>query len=138
MRILVAYYSRTGTTQFVAEKIAEQLNAEMCEVVDKKSRKGKLAFVKGGYESRRKKLTEIEVSKPIDKYDLIIIGSPVWSDGITPAIRTFIAKNEFSGKQVAIFMTLKGNDPAKAHANFKEALHPEIPVAELGIKDDEK
>ena len=65
-------------------------------------------------------------------------GSPVWSDGITSAIRTFIAKNEFSGKQVAIFMTIKGNDPAKALANFKEALHPEIPVAELGIKDDEK
>ena len=138
MRILVAYYSRTGTTQFVAEKIAEQLNAEMCEVVDKKNRKGKLAFVKGGYESRRKKLTEIEVSKTIDKYNLIIIGSPVWSDGITPAIRTFIEKNEFSGKQVAIFVTLKGNNPEKALANFKEAILPEIPLAELGIIDDLK
>jgi multimeric flavodoxin WrbA len=41
--------------------------------------------------------------KTLDHYDLIIIGSPVWSDGITPAIRTFIAKNELSGKQVAIF-----------------------------------
>ncbi|MCW4042031.1 MAG: NAD(P)H-dependent oxidoreductase [Candidatus Bathyarchaeota archaeon] len=138
MGILVAYYSRTGTTQFVAEKIAEQLSAETCEVVDKKSRKGILAFVTGGYESRRKKLTEIDLSKTIDNYDFIIIGSPVWSDGITPAIRAFIAKNEFSGKQVAIFVTLKGNNPAKALANFKEALHPEIPVAELGIKDNVK
>ena len=86
MRILVAYYSRTGTTQFLAEKIAEQLNTEMCEVVDKKSRKGKLAFVKGGYESRRKRLTEIEVSKPIDKYDFIIIGSPVYARAWIPRV----------------------------------------------------
>jgi flavodoxin len=136
MRILVAYYSRTGNTQFVAEKIAEQLSAETCEVIDKKSRKGKLAFVTGGYESRRKKLTEIEVFKTVDHYDLIIIGSPVWSDGITPAIRTFIEENEFSGKQVAIFVTLKGNNPEKALVNFKEAILPEIPLAELGITAD--
>jgi len=41
MRKLVAYYSRTGNTKFVAEKIAEQLDADLCEVVDKKNRKRK-------------------------------------------------------------------------------------------------
>ena len=138
MRTLVAYYSRTGNTKFVAEKIAKCLNAETCEVIDKKNRKGKLAFVICGYESRRKKLTEIEVSKTIDNYDLIIIGSPVWSDGITPAIRTFIEKNELSGKQVAIFVTLKGNNPKKALVKFKEAILPEIPLTELGIIGDLK
>ncbi len=76
MRTLVVYYSRTGNTRFVAEKIAECLSAELCEVLDKKSRKGRLAFVKGGYTSIRKKLTEIEVSKTVDNYDFIIIGSP--------------------------------------------------------------
>jgi flavodoxin len=49
MRTLVAYYSRTGNTKFVAEKIAKCLNAETCEVIDKKNRKGKLAFVICGY-----------------------------------------------------------------------------------------
>jgi len=39
MRKLVAYYSRTGNTRFVAEKIAEQLNADLCEVIDKKIEK---------------------------------------------------------------------------------------------------
>ena len=138
MRTLVVYYSRTGNTKFAAEKIAEYLNAETCEIVDKKNRKGRLAFVIGGYSSIRKKLTEIEVSKSIDNYDLIIIGSPVWADGITPAIRTYIKKNDFSSKQVAIFMTLKGDNPEKALVKFKEAILPIIPLAEMGIIDDLK
>jgi flavodoxin len=41
MRTLVGYSSRTGNTKFVAEKIAEQLEADLCEVVDKKGRNGK-------------------------------------------------------------------------------------------------
>ena len=47
MKTLVAYYSRTGNTEFVAEKIAEYLGAEVCEVIDKKSRKGRFGFLKG-------------------------------------------------------------------------------------------
>lgn len=138
MQTLVIYYSRTGNTRFVAEKIAEHLSADICEVIDKKNRKGRLAFVKGGYESLRKKLTKIEVSRTIDNYDLIIIGSPVWADGITPAIRTFIKKNDFSNKQIACFMTLKGDNPKKALENMKEAILPQIPLSELGITDDLK
>ena len=136
MKTLVVYYSRTGNTKYVAEKIAENLGAEICEVVDKKSRKGRLAFVTGGYESIRKKLTEIEVSRTVDNYDLIIIGSPVWANGITPAIRTFINQNDFSNKQIACFVTLKGEDPEKALESMKEAIFPNISSVELGITDD--
>jgi flavodoxin len=138
MNALVVYYSRTGNTKYVAEKIAENLGAETCEVVDKKSRKGRFAFLTGGYESIRKKLTEIDVSKKVDNYDFIIIGSPVWANGITPAIRTFIHQNNLSNKQIACFVTLKGNDPGKALDMMKEAIFPKISSAELGITDDLK
>jgi len=99
METLVVYYSRTGNTQFVAEKIAENLGVETCEVMDKKNRKGKLNFLKSGYESIREKLTEIEVNKKIDDYDFVIIGSPVWAGKIPPAIRTFLLKNDFATKK---------------------------------------
>ena len=138
MQILVVYYSRTGNTRFVAEKIAEHLKADLCEVVDKKNRKGRLAFVTGGYESIRKKLTKIEVSKSSDNYDLIVIGSPVWANGITPAIRTFIQQNDFSNKQIAVFVTLKGDNPEKALENMQQALLPRIPIEELGLTNDVK
>ena len=133
MKKMVAYYSRSGNTKFVAEKIADKLNAETCEVIDKKNRKGKLIFLTGGYAALREKLTEIEVTKTIDDYDFIIVGSPVWAGKIAPAIRTFLAKNDFSDKQVAFFVTMGGDKPEKALKNMKKAIAPKIPVEELGI-----
>ena len=138
MKTLVIYFSRTGNTKFVAEKIAEHLGAEICEVVDKKSRKGKFGFIKSGYESIRKKLTEIEVSTKVDDYDFVIIGSPVWANGITPAIRTFIHQNDLSNKQIACFVTLKGDNPQKPLEKMKEAISPNVSTAELGITNDVK
>ena len=138
MKKLVAYYSRTGNTKFVAEKIADHLDAETCEVIDKKNRKGKLVFLTGGYAALREKLTKIEVNKIIDDYDFIIVGSPVWAGKIAPAIRTFLVQNDFSDKQVAIFVTLKGDNPEKALENMNEAILPNIPIGELGITDDLK
>jgi flavodoxin len=86
----------------------------------------------------RKKLTEIEFSKTVDNYDLLIIGSPVWADGITPAIRTYIHQNNLSTKKIACFVTLKGNNPEKALDSMEEAILPNISLAKLGIIDDLK
>ncbi|GAI42752.1 unnamed protein product, partial [marine sediment metagenome] len=36
-----------------------------------------------------------------------------------PAIRTFLAKNDFSDKNVAFFVTLGGDKPEKALKNMK-------------------
>ena len=110
MRILVAYYSRTGNTKFVAEKIAEKLNAAI-----------------------REKLTEIEQTKTIDGYDLVIVGSPVWAGKITPASRTFLVKNDLSGKQVAFFVTVGSDKPEKVLSNIKELVKPIEPLSELAI-----
>ena len=77
MKSLVVYYSRTGNTKFAAERIAKDLNADLCEILDKKNRNGKLVFLTGGYAALREKLTTIEVTQSIDDYEFIIIGSPI-------------------------------------------------------------
>lgn len=133
MPTLVVYYSRTGNTRFVAEKIATHLKADICEVTDKKSRKGKLVYLSGGIAAFREKLTKIEIPQSIDKYDFIVIGSPVWAGKITPAIRTFLVENDFLNKQMAFFVTLGGDKPEKALRNMHEAIAPKIPVGEMAI-----
>jgi flavodoxin len=138
MRTLVAYYSRTGHTKFVAEKIAGQLEADLCEVIDKKGRNGKFIILTGGYAAIREKLTEIDFSKKVEDYDLVIIGSPVWASKMTPAIRTFIVNNDFSGKDVAFFITMGGDNPEKALLNMKEAVNCKSQVGELAILNDAK
>ena len=133
MKTLVAYYSKTGNTKFVAEKIAKQLNADLSEIIDKKKREGKLGFLKSGYAGLRQKLTEIEVSKPIDDYDVIVVGSPVWAGKITPAIRKFLVSNNFSNKLVAYFVTLDGNKAEKTLQNMKKTIRAKQLVGKLAI-----
>ncbi len=135
MKTLVTYYSKTGNTKYVAQKIAEHLTAEISEIRDKKNRKGKLNFVKSGYESIREKLTEIEVDKKIDEYDFVIVGSPVWAGKIPPAVRTFLVKNDFKNKKIAIFVTIGGNRPKKALNAMKEIISPQNPTSQLAITE---
>lgn len=119
-------------------KIARNLNADLCEILDKKNRNGKLVFLTGGYAALREKLTAIKVTKSIDDYEFIIIGSPIWAGKITPAIRTFVSKNNFSKKKLALFITLGGNKTGKPLSNFKKAIEPNIPIAELTVTDNLK
>ena len=133
MKTLVAYYSRTGHTKFISEKIAQLLGADSCEIIDKKNREGKLGFLGGGNDALREKMTDIEVSKQVEGYDLIVIGTPVWAGKITPAIRKFMDTNDFKGKDIALFVTLDGNKPEKSLDNMKAAIAPKRIVGEYGF-----
>jgi len=106
MKTLVIYYTRTGNAKFIAETIAAELGADIEEVIDLKNRQGKLAFLPAGRDAMKAKETEIAQTKrtPTD-YDLIIIGQPVWAGNPTPAIRTYLNKNDLSGKKVALFFS---------------------------------
>ena len=132
MSRLVAYYSRTGNTKFVAEEIAKQLGADLCEIRDKKKREGKLNYLGCGKDAMQENLTEIEISKPIEKYDFVVVGSPVWAGKITPAIRKFLVSNDFSNKQVAVFITLD-DKPEMTFKNLKETIKLKSLVGELAI-----
>ena len=106
MKTLVIYYTRTGNSKFAAEIIAAELGADIEEVIDLKNRQGRLAFLPAGRDAMRGKETDIAQTKrtPTD-YDLIIIGQPVWAGSPTPAIRTYMNKNDLSGKKVALFFS---------------------------------
>jgi flavodoxin len=106
MKTLVIYYTRTGNSKFTAETIAAELGADIEEIVDLKNRQGRLAFLPAGKDAMQGKETEIAQTKrnPTD-YDLIIVGQPVWAGSPTPAIRTYLNRNDLSGKKVAVFFS---------------------------------
>jgi flavodoxin len=79
MKILVVYYSKTGTTRKLAERIAAQLNADVESIVDTKKRSGLIGWLVGGRDGMRKISTTIDpVSKNAADYDLVLIGGPLW------------------------------------------------------------
>ena len=103
MKNLVVYYTRTGNTKFAAETIAAEIGADIEEVIDLKKRQGRLAFLPAGRDAMQGKETEIAPTNrtPTD-YDLIVIATPVWAGSPTPAIRTYLNKNDLSWKKVAL------------------------------------
>jgi flavodoxin len=135
MKSLVVYYSRSGNSKFLAQKIAEKLGADTEEVIDKKNRRGWIGFLTAGRDATRGKETQIEETKFLpNNYDLIVVGTPIWTGRPTPAIRTYLSKNDISKKKVALFCTLNGSNEDKAMANIKALLPNSNIVGTLAIK----
>lgn len=129
MKTLVVFYSRTGNTKIVADKISKILNADIEEIIDKKNRKGILGWLRSGRDSTLKKTAEIEFWKnPID-YDLVIIGTPIWAFSMAPAIRTYLSENKFN--KIAFFSTSGGSEGEKIFKEMEKI--SEEPIATLSL-----
>jgi flavodoxin len=124
VKILVVYYSLTGNTKFIAETIAESINADILKLkpVKELNAEGGMKYFLGGYQATMKmkpKLEPFDIN-PLD-YDLIFIGSPVWAWRQSPPINSFLKKFDLSGKKIAIWMCAAGNG-VKSMKRFKDAL----------------
>ena len=125
--ILVVYYSRTGATRKAAEYITKKLGADMEEIIDMKKRSGIFCFLIGGRDALKRKETKInEIKKDPSKYDLVIVGSPLWAGNMAPAIRTYLNKYKTDIKSVAFFATLGGSNPGKIFEEAKSLLDKEF------------
>lgn len=134
MKILIVCYSRTGLTKKIATIIANKVDAQHDEVIDKKDRSGSIGFVTAGRDATLKKLTEIEFKCDPEKYDLIIIGGPVWAWTMSSAIRTYLIKNKdiLKTKKLAFFATQGSDGAEKKFLAMKEIIGVD-PIARLII-----
>ena len=136
MKALVVYYSRTGNTRFVAKKVAQELKAEIEEIIDLKNRTGRFGFLKAGYDATRGNKTRIgETQKAPSDFDLIVIGTPVWNSRPASAIRTYLSRNDLSGKKAAIFLTNEGMGNEKALERTKALISDGNVVGELVVSN---
>ena len=133
MKALTVFYSLDGNTRHVAEAVARELKADLLDlkpVADIPS-SGPLKILKGGYQVMAKKKPELQpMAYAPSEYDLILIGSPVWAGCYAPALRTFLAGVEWTGKTVALFLTHAGGK-GDAMAKLREALSGAAVVGEI-------
>jgi len=109
MKGLIIYYSRTGKTRFLAEKLSEIMGIDIAEVRDLRKRGGPFGFLRGARDARLGLKTQVAPkSFDLDRYELILLGTPVWADSPTPAISTFLHTHNLKGKKVIIFVTSRG------------------------------
>lgn len=126
-KILVSYFSATGTTKNVALKVGNIFKADLFEIVpvskytnadldwtDKESRSTKEA---NDISIRPEIKEKVE---NIDDYDTVIIGFPVWWYKAPSIINTFIEENNLVNKNVYIFVTSGGSSYESSLNNLRQ------------------
>jgi len=109
MKNLILYYSRTGKTRFLSEKLQQELGGDLVEIRDLRKRKGPFGFLRGVWDAQRGLTTEVApLDFDLSKYDLIILGTPVWSYSPAPALNTFLQTCNLMDKKAIIFVTSRG------------------------------
>ncbi|MCG8501539.1 MAG: NAD(P)H-dependent oxidoreductase [Firmicutes bacterium] len=135
MKKLVIYYSYEGNTQFIAEAIANEIDADILALKPKNEMKTKgfMKFLWGGKQVVfREKPTLIPLDKKPQDYDIIFIGTPIWAGKYAPPFNTFFSSYRLKGKKVAVFCSSAGGSP-RAFDDLKEVLkHNEI-IGEKGF-----
>lgn len=131
MKPLVVFYSRTGTTKKIGEALANLLRCDSEELIDTKKRAGLIGFLRSGRDATTNKLT---VLKPLihdpESYDLVALGTPVWSGMMSSPIRTYITVNKSKFTRVAFFCTQGGTENERLFSDM-EALCGQKPVSVL-------
>ena len=128
-KILVAYFSATGTTRPIAEEIANVTGGDLFEIVPVQpyseedldySNDNCRANQEQNDDTSRPEISD--TVENIDEYDVVFIGHPIWW-GIEPRIiDTFLESYDFSGKTMVDFCTSGGSGISESVSVFWEAL----------------
>lgn len=127
LKVLVAYFSATGTTEGVAEHIANGLNAELYEIVPEQPYTS--ADLDWNDNDSR---STIEMNDPnarpaisgsvenMEQYDVVFIGYPIWWYDAPRIVSTFMESYDFSGKTIVPFCTSGGSGIGSSASNLEK------------------
>ena len=133
-KVLVAYFSASGVTKSVAEKIAGENGYDIFEIVpeeiytpadldymDKNSR----STIEMNDKSFR---PPIKQTCDVSSYDTVAIGFPVWWYTAPTIINTFIESVDLSGKKIKVFCTSGDSGVDKCVSDLQKT-YPELDFA---------
>jgi flavodoxin len=132
-RILVIYYSRTGTTRQVAFDIGKMLGAQVAELTEVTKRAGILGYLRSGYEASFRKTTTLQdLHNEALGYELVVVGTPVWAASVCSPVRTFLRHHAGKLPKLAFFATMGGRGGEQAFQQMADEAKRE-PTATLAL-----
>lgn len=133
-RKLVAYFSASGVTAKVAEKLSEAIGADLYAI------EPEVLYTKADLDWMDKKSrSTIEMNNPASRpaiagkrdnmndYDTVFVGFPIWWYVAPTIINTFLESYDLTGKTIIPFATSGGSDMGKTN----EKLLPSCKGAKL-------
>lgn len=109
-KTLVAYFSATGNTRAVANRIAELTGADVYEIEPARSYAANpyddsQLIQNEAYNDLRPSVANLPSKENIARYDTIYVGAPLWWHQPAMVVCTFLDAYDLSGKVVVPFIT---------------------------------
>ena len=128
-KVLIAYYSYSGNTKTIAEKIKDITGGQLFEIKTIKEYPRNYTDVVNLAKQEKEQDIKPELANKIDisAYDTIFLGSPVWWYTFATPVKTFLCENDFSGKTIIPFCTHGGGGAAETYSDI-EKLCPDAEI----------
>lgn len=120
----MAYFTRTGNTETIADLISEKTGGTKVRLETVKTYPEDYnsilneAMQEKNDNARPELRTEIE---HMEDYDTIFVGYPIWHGDTPMAIRTFLEKYDFTGKKVIPFCSPGSSRPDTSFGHVRES-----------------
>ena len=118
IKTAVLFFSRTGTSERIATKIAEGLGISPMRITDDKNWNGILGYIKGGYYSSTNKSVNIKINGEYKDVDQYVVVSPLWAGGPTPAVCELLKQVPIN--KVNLVLTCNGSDIESAFTKYEK------------------
>ena len=137
MRVLVVYYSRTGRTRQLAERLARELHGTTLAITEPRTRFGLLGYPRSLIEAVTGRDAAIDAPRrsPLE-YDLVLFGTPVWGWHLSSPMRALARRWSRRAARVAFFATMGGSGSRAAFDELRRLLG-RPPLAELALTERE-
>lgn len=130
-KILVAYFSASGVTKGVAQRLAKAAGADLFEI------RPAVPYTQADLNwTDKKSRSSVEMNDPLSRpeiaeklpnmadYDTVFVGYPIWWYVAPHIINTFVESYELSGKTLVAFATSGGSGIGKTVEELKK-LYPD-------------
>lgn len=134
-KILVAYYSLSGNTEHVAQRLQALTGGELYEIELETPYTGNTTEIseRATHERETGDYPTLKGSLPdLFEYDIVFIGGPVWSRTLSSPLIAFLDQLDFNGKTVAPFWTDAGTS-GDYEVEFRNYLTTESAEKGVGI-----
>jgi hypothetical protein len=134
MKTLILYYSLSGSTKRLAQKLAEKENCDAVEIKERKKRNGFTAFFGGCPAAMSHKTSDI-IPLDIDfsMYGKFILLAPIWAGHPAPPMNNMLEMIP-GGKDVDVILVSGGGASGSSAEYIQKILHQKNAGA-VSIKD---
>ena len=139
-KVLIAYFSATGTTKKVAENLAEATGGDLYEIkplkpytsadLDWTNDKSRSSVEMKDHKSRPETVSD---NFSVTEYDTVFLGFPIWWYIAPTIVNTFLEKHDFSDKTIVLFATSGGSRFGKTVDNLKQSVSNSAKIIEGDI-----